>query len=171
VGSKARLALALGLYTLQRRSDVIRMGRQHIGCGEAFQVGGHVIDQWPRIKQQKTETPVELPIFPALQAIIEATPSEHLTFLVTKTGQPYCGSDFSEQFRAWCDAAGLPKTCVFHGLRKLGCTRLADAGCTVHEVAAWSGHLSLREVERYTRAADRRQLARTALARSMNRAV
>jgi integrase len=96
-----------------------------------------------------------------LQAIIEATPSDHLTFLV----------DFSEQFRAWCDAAGLPKTCVFHGLRKLGCTRLAESGCTVHEIAAWSGHLSLREVERYTRAADRRQLARTALARSMNKAV
>jgi hypothetical protein len=29
VGSKARLALALGLYTAQRRSDVVRIGRQH----------------------------------------------------------------------------------------------------------------------------------------------
>jgi integrase len=30
VGSRARLALALGLYTGQRRSDVVRMGRQHV---------------------------------------------------------------------------------------------------------------------------------------------
>ena len=30
IGSKPRLALALLLYTAQRRSDVVRMGRQHI---------------------------------------------------------------------------------------------------------------------------------------------
>src|SRR5262249_39504524 len=34
IGSKARLALALGLYTAQRRGDVVRMGRQHIRDGE-----------------------------------------------------------------------------------------------------------------------------------------
>jgi integrase len=33
VGSKARLAFALGYYTAQRRSDVVRMGRQHIRDG------------------------------------------------------------------------------------------------------------------------------------------
>jgi integrase len=38
VGSKARLALALGLYTVQRLGDVIRMGRQHIGNGMAASI-------------------------------------------------------------------------------------------------------------------------------------
>ena len=33
VGSKPRLALALLLYTAQRRGDVVRMGRQHIKDG------------------------------------------------------------------------------------------------------------------------------------------
>src|ERR1700751_2729241 len=33
IGSKARLAFALLLYTGQRRSDVVRMGRQHIREG------------------------------------------------------------------------------------------------------------------------------------------
>src|SRR5262245_47335413 len=33
VGSRARLALALLLYTGQRRSDVVRIGRQHIHAG------------------------------------------------------------------------------------------------------------------------------------------
>src|SRR6516162_10335323 len=33
VGTKPRLALALLLYTAQRRSDVVRMGRQHIKDG------------------------------------------------------------------------------------------------------------------------------------------
>src|SRR5262249_29874304 len=32
-GSRARLALALLLYTAQRRADVIQMGRQHVRDG------------------------------------------------------------------------------------------------------------------------------------------
>ena len=57
------------------------------------------------------------------------------------------------------------QACTFHGLRKAGCRRLAEAGCSANEIAAWSGQ-SLREVERYTRAADQARLARNALARA-----
>jgi hypothetical protein len=42
-------------------------------------------------------------------------------------------------------------------------TRLADAGKTVHQIAAVSGHKTLKEIERYTRQADQRRLAREAL--------
>jgi integrase/recombinase XerD len=103
---------------------------------------------------------------PDLQAIIAATPIGHLTLLTTKSGKSYGANDFSEQFRSWCDAAGLPKHCVFHGLRKAALTRLADAGCTAHEIAAISGHASLKEVERYTRAADQARMARNAMAKT-----
>jgi hypothetical protein len=43
--------------------------------------------------------------------------------------------------------------------------RLAEAGCTVHEIAAITGHVTLKEVERYTKAFDRERLARAAMAR------
>jgi integrase len=33
VGTKARLALALLIYTGQRRSDIVRLGRQHVRNG------------------------------------------------------------------------------------------------------------------------------------------
>jgi integrase len=151
IGSKARLAFALGLYTIQRAGDVTRMGRQHIRNGEIA------------VKQEKTGTQLALPIRPELQAILDATPSGHMTFLVTRSGRQYARVDFSMQFRAWCDDAGLPQDCVFHGLRATGCTKLADAGCSTHQIAAWSGHMSLREVERYTRSADQRRLARSAI--------
>jgi integrase len=151
IGSKARLALALGLYTAQRRGDVIRMGRQHIRNGELM------------VQQEKTNARVVIPVLPELAAIIDATPTGHLTLLVTKTGKSYGAGDFSEQFRRWCDDAGLPPECSFHGLRKAALTRLADAGKTVHQIAAVSGHKTLKEVERYTRAADQRRLAREAL--------
>jgi integrase len=34
IGTKARLVLSLALYTGQRRSDLVRMGRQHVRDGE-----------------------------------------------------------------------------------------------------------------------------------------
>jgi integrase len=153
VGTKARLALALLLYTAQRRGDVIRMGRQHVRNG--------VLE----IRQAKTRTILEIPLLSRLREVIDGTPSEHLTFLVTKSGQPYAATKFSTQFRAWCDQAGLPQECSAHGLRKAAARRLAEAGCSAHEIAALTGHRTLREVERYTKAADQVRLARQALAR------
>jgi len=152
IGSKARLAFALGLYTIQRAGDVCRMGRQHIRNGELV------------VRQEKTGAQLALPIRPELQTILDATPSGHMTFLVTRSGRQYARGDFSTQFRAWCDDAGLPKDCVFHGLRATGCTQLANNGCSAHQIAAWSGHMTLREVERYTKASNQRRLARSAIA-------
>src|SRR6516165_9709396 len=158
VGTKPRLALALLLYTAQRRSDVVRMGRQHIRNGALT------------VKQQKTGTELPpIPVHPHLQAVLDATPSEHLTFLVTATGKPYGGNAFSAQFRNWCEAAGLPKRCKPHGLRKAACRRLAEAGCSEKQIAAISGHASLDEVARYTKAAAKARLARDAMARMISR--
>src|SRR6516165_2127278 len=152
LGTKPRLALALLLYTAQRRSDVVKMGRQHIRDG------------WLHVKQEKTDKPLAIPVHPELRAVLDATPSEHLTFLVTATGKPYGPNHFSETFREWCDAAGLPKRCTAHGLRKAACRRLAEAGCSEKQIAAISGHASLDEVARYTKAADKARLARDAMA-------
>jgi integrase len=106
VGSKARLALALLVYTGQRPGDVRRMGRQHIRDGVLT------------VRQEKTGTTIAIPVLSELQAILDATPSEHLTFLVTPHGQLYGGTNFSTWFRAQCDAASLPKECSAHGLRR-----------------------------------------------------
>jgi integrase len=157
VGSKPRLALGLLLYTAQRRSDVVRMGRQHVRNGALT------------VKQEKTGKPLVIPMHPELRAILDATPSEHLTFLVTTTGKPYGPNHFSETFREWCDAAGLPKHCSAHGLRKAACRRLAEAGASANEIASISGHANLNEVARYTKAADQARLARNAMAKAVIR--
>jgi integrase len=155
IGTKARLALALALYTCQRRSDVIKMGRQHVRDGVLT------------VRQEKTRIVLDIPVHGKLREIIDATPGEHLTFLVTRSGKPFGGSDFSDQFRMWCNQAGLPRACVVHGLRKAACRRLAEAGCSANEIASISGHATLKEVERYTRAADQARMARNAMARGM----
>ena len=85
-----------------------------------------------------------------------------MTFITTHYGHPFGMTGFGKWFRDQCDAAGLPH-CTAHGLRKAAARRLAEAGCTEHEIAAITGHASLREVQRYTRAADQTRLAISAI--------
>ena len=61
--------------------------------------------------------------------------------------------------------AGLPRRCKPHGLRKAAARRLAEAGCSASEIMAITGHKTLAEVERYTRAAEQERLARQAIQR------
>jgi integrase len=150
LGTRPRLALELLLNTVQRRGDVVRMGRQHIRNGEIY------------VKQRKTGVELSLPVLPELVTAIAAMPSDHLTFLTTISGKPFSDAGFGNWFRECCDEAGL-KGYSAHGLRKAGCVRLAEAGCSANVIASWSGHLTLAEVARYTRAADQKRLARSAL--------
>lgn len=151
IGTRARLAMALLLFTAQRRSDVVRMGRQHVRDGVLS------------LRQKKTGTLVEIPLHPELQDVIAATPNEHLTFLTTDYGKAFSAAGFGNLFREWCTEAGLPKSCASHGLRKAASRRLAEAGCTAHEIMAITGHKTLTEVTRYTAAVDRKRLGKSAI--------
>jgi integrase len=151
IGSRARLAFALLLYTGQRRSDVVRMGRQHLS------------DNAICVRQVKTGREVWIPVHEALAPIL-AEASSNLTFLLTDQGKPYTAAGFGNWFRDQCRAAGL-HGCSAHGLRKAAARRLAEAGCTTHEIAAITGHASLKEVARYTEAVDRKRLAQSAMAK------
>ena len=151
IDSKPRLALALLLFTGQRPSDVIGMGRQHVRDG------------FVHLRQKKTGTTLSIAIHPALAEILEQTSSSHLTFLTTQHGAGFSSSgSFSHWFRKQCDRATLPH-CSAHGLRKAAARRLAEAGCTEHEIAAITGHASLTEVQRYTKSVDQKRLAAAAI--------
>src|SRR5262249_54258557 len=45
---------------------------------------------------------------------------------------------------------GQPAPLLFHGIRKTASVRLAQAGCTAHEIAAITGQASRKEIVRYT---------------------
>jgi integrase len=148
IGSRERLGFALGLHTGQRRGDVVAMGRQHIRGGLL-----HVT--------------LAIPIHPELQAVLATVPATQMTFVMTLRGKPFGGHSFTQFFAAACDDAGLPSACTFHGLRKAACRRLAEAGCTEKQIMSISGHRTMKEVERYTKAADQMKLAQAAMARVM----
>jgi integrase len=165
-GSEARLALELLLNTAQRRGDVIRMGKQHLRDGvDAHSRPIKVL----HIRQQKTGAALAIPVLPLLQAALDLVPADRLTFLVTRNGRPYNADHFTKTFRAWVRQAGLPPECTPHGLRKAACRRLAEGGATANEIAAISGHMTLKEVSRYTRAADQEVMARNAMSRISSR--
>jgi integrase len=146
IGTKARLAMSILLYTGQRRGDVIGFGRQHISDG------------WLSFTQQKTGKAMEIPVLSVLREIIDASPKGDLTFIVTEFNRPFSSAGFGNRFRKWCDEAGL-KQCSAHGLRKAAAARLADIGCTTLEIMSITGHDSIKEVERYTRSAEQKRLA------------
>ena len=111
---------------------------------------------------------VDIPLHPDLGAIIAATASNHLTFITTEYGKAFTPDGFGNWFREQCDRAGLHH-CSAHGLRKAGATRLAEAGCTVHEIMSVTGHKTLEEVERYTKAVDAKRMADSALVKLLRK--
>lgn len=146
LGSRARLALDLMLWTGQRGGDARIMGRQHIKNGRLV------------ITQEKTGVTVSLPIVPYLAKSILAAPTGDLVFLVTETGKPFSRKGFGNKMRQWCDEAGLPE-CSAHGLRKAAARRFAEAGCSNQQIKSWTGHTTDSEVARYTAAADQELLS------------
>jgi integrase len=151
IGTRQRLAFALLLYTAQRRSDILRMGWQHVN------------EDLIQVRQEKTDKPLLIPIHPELARILAAVPRTNMTFLTTERGAPFTPAGFGNWFREQCNAAGLPLRCAAHGLRKAAATRLANAGCSASQIAAVTGHKTLGEVAHYTAAADQQRLARQAL--------
>jgi integrase/recombinase XerD len=136
------------------------MGPQHVKSE---------ILHWTRKKTEgSTAIELSIPIHPDLRTILDATASGHLTFLITELGKPFAVAGFGNWFREQCDTANL-RHCTFHGLRKAASVRLAEAGCTPHEIAAITGHASLKEIVRYTATADRKRLAASAIAKVKSR--
>ena len=104
-----------------------------------------------------------IPLHPKLREIIDATPTVGVkTFLVTHRGKPYTAPGFGNWFRELCNAAGCLDISA-HGGRKATARRLAEIGCSANQIAAITGHASLSEVQRYTKAADRKRMAQEAM--------
>lgn len=149
-GTRERLAFDLLLYTGQRSADVRVMTAGQVRAG------------YISLRQSKTDGALEIPIHPTLAASLAARDVDHLVLVTTKFGKPRSEKGFSNWISASARAAGI-KGCSAHGLRKSAARRLAEAGCTVHEIMAITGHKSLKEVERYTRAVEQRASADSAM--------
>jgi integrase len=151
LGTRERLAYALLLYTGQRGGDVVRMRRQDISGGAIAVV------------QEKTGTALSIPIHPELTAAMKAGPRKGMHLIGDPNGRPIGRPALTMLMKRAGQAAGLPPECVAHGLRKAQMRRLAEGGASAKQIASISGHKSLHEIERYTAAADQKQLSKAAM--------
>lgn len=159
IGTRERTAFSLLLNTGQRSSDVVKMARTDID-DNVIQVsqqktGSQVL--------QKTGSKVWIPIHQNLKLALDAAEKNHIVILTTTRGKPFTAKGFGEWMAKNIDNAGLPNRCVPHGLRKAAARRLAEAGCSAHEIQSITGHKSLKEVERYTREVEQKRLAKAAM--------
>jgi integrase len=133
-------------YTGASRIDAVRLGPQHVRDGAIV------------FSRAKTGVRVELPITAELQDAIESAAVVGSTaFLVSSHGRPSTVAGFGNWFRQRCNEAGL-RHCSAHGVPKAAAARAAENGATTAQLMAVFGWLTMKEAERYTRAAERRRL-------------
>lgn len=148
-GTKARLALELLLNTGHARSDITRMGRQHIKSGLLS------------MRRQKTNVQFDIPLLPDLVAELNRhSKTDQLAFLTTEHGNPFTPAGFGNWFAERCIEAGVPGRA--HGLRKASAVRHALNGATAPELMAWFGWKTIGEAQRYVEEANRIALAQNA---------
>ncbi|GEO83858.1 hypothetical protein GCM10007920_10500 [Ciceribacter naphthalenivorans] len=144
IGSRERLAFELLLTSGLRRSDIVRVGRQHMAQAVV------------RIRTVKTGTPVTIELSDRVLDLIDETQTGDLSIIVGKNGMPLTKESFGNWFREICRAAGVQKSA--HGLRKLSATIAANAGATTHQLMAQFGWVTTQQAEIYTKGADRERL-------------
>lgn len=147
-----RRAVVLALYTGQRLADVAR--------ATWADYDGAAI----RVTQGKTGARLWVPCHADLRAELDTWPRTAVTILTNLRGRPWAsahalGTVFGTVARKTPGLAAV----TFHGLRKTAAARLAEAGCSTHEIAAVTGHTSLAMVQHYTKGADQRRRATAAI--------
>jgi integrase len=161
IGTKARLAMELLLFTLQRRSDVVKLGRQVL---KADSEGRPMLIFTQKKNRKRKPVTAYVPLFPELQAIIDATPDKgDLNYLVSEWGTPWASeASFGNWFHDRCVQAKLENRSA-HGLRKAGVVELIRRKYTPQQIMAVSGHKTMKEIDRYAREYLRQQAAEQVL--------
>lgn len=152
LGSKARLAMELMLWTGARRGDAHLMPRPKDG---RF-----------RWRAAKTGKMVEMAVAPQLQAAIDAMPEGAIgdeVLIVTEFGKPFSRAGFGNWFGDRCKDAGLVNRTA-HGLRKALARRAAMRNVSQQGLKALGQWENDEEVRTYTESVNRNALAEEALA-------
>lgn len=120
-------AYLLGIYTAQREGDILTLP------WSAYD-GEHI-----RIRQAKTGAFLEIPAAERLRLVLDASPHETETLLADEKGRPWQPDHFRHTWARVAAAAGVTGV-RFQDLRRTSIVRLAEAGCTIPEITAISGH-------------------------------
>lgn len=137
----------LGLYTGQRGQDCVRMLWSHYD-GSGIEVA-----------QEKTGKRLWIPAHKELRAVLDRMPRTAAVICVNRQGKPWKLDHLRHEIRDLMRPVGRFS---FHGLRKAAAKRMAEAGCSAHQISAITGQ-SLQMVEHYTRSAEQKKMAKAAV--------
>lgn len=153
LGTMARLAIEIILWTLLRRGDASQFGPQHRKDGEV-----HV---WNEKTKKWSWLPEPRQLTEAIEAMDVVGTS---AYLLTEYGAPFASpASFGNWFARRCDEAGVPGRA--HGLRKATGRRMAELGGTQQELKAAGNWSQDKDVAIYTAAADQKRLAEGVMTR------
>lgn len=144
IGTHERLSMEMMLLAGLRRSDIVRVGRQHITDGVLT------------LDTAKTGARISVAISETLMKLIENTPRRGLHLIESSVGRPFVKEAFGNWFRVACDQAGIKKSA--HGLRKLSATLAAEGGAATHHLLAQYGWTNFATAEIYTKSVNRKKL-------------
>jgi integrase len=147
-------AKRLLLYTGQRGSDVVRMEWKHFD-------GEYIL-----VRQKKTENQIDqllsIPCHEVLRAELMSMPRRGKYILLGERGDRLQAKSLSIMLsRALALMGG--KGYSMHGLRKNAAKALAEAGCTDAQIMAITGHRTNEMIRLYTKGAEQKRLARSAM--------
>ena len=125
-----------------------------------------------RLVQQKTWKPLVIPAHPTLKAELDrwkvalhSDQNRATTILTNPAGRPWRPVLLSDRLPGQLKKIGLRDGLNVHGIRKLAAANLAEAWCTLHEIASITGHASLGMLQLYTASADQERMATAAIVR------
>jgi integrase len=152
------VAVAISAYTGLRKADVIKWTWAQYDAD-----GGRI-----EVLTAKQQVPVSIPVHPKLKVILDNAKRWRGQAIVAAVR---CPSGFRststfqaswETAKAKLKADGLTGHVTFHGLRHTMATALAEAGCSVLEIMAITGHSDQASVEHYIKEASKKRLADSA---------
>lgn len=124
------LPFLIALGTGQRESDVLRLS------------WGAYDGKRLLVRQQKTKAHLAIPLTSDLHALLDAAKARRgtaLTICTTKLGRPWTRDGYQTSFGRAKAAAGISGK-TFHDTRGTAVLRLAQAGCSIPEIYAITGH-------------------------------
>jgi integrase len=176
--TKSSLLLFLAAFTGQRWSDIQDMRWPDL---KSYKSLDEMTDDAIRkgvmltLTQKKTGEemfiPIPGPLFTYYAKMVRPTDDPYdttrllLKYIYVDRGDHIFQEAVGHMARRMSDLVGKP----FHGLRKTCSWLLAEGECSVHEIAAVTGHRTMTMLTRYTKLAEKKKMAQSALIKMTRR--
>ena len=160
IGSQARTAYALALYSGCRRGDVAALTWEQLVTvkdADGNEVEAFVFAQQKVVQSDQDMTQVR-PLFDELaEALAPLDRSAGGAVLKTAYGQAFSGKSLTGKMAEWTRQAGIEPGYGLHGLRKNNAAVLGESGATFQEQKDLLGHTTTQQVALYAKSVDKKK--------------